>query len=207
METSSAETGSSQTMNSGLRTSARDADALALPAGEFMWQPSHDQGRIEPDRAQHLVDEPLALLRILDARDHQRLGDDVADPAARIERCNRVLEDQLHAPAHQPQGVALHRRQIVTVEQNPPRGRPAQLQHRPAKRRFSAAGFADQTQRLATGDLQGHAGHGMNDLRADGIFHDQIVDGEQRFAGSGGHGLQHHVPASAWISIGWKQAY
>ena len=159
---------------------ARDADALALPAGEFMRQPSHDQGRIEPDRGEHLVDEPLALLRILDARNHQRLGDDVADLAARVERGDRILEDQLHAPAHQPQGIALHRREIVTVEQNAPRGRPAQLQHRPAQRRFSAAGFADQTQRFAAGDLQGHAGHGMNDLGADGIFDDEIVDVEQR---------------------------
>ncbi len=56
------------------------------------------------------------------------------------------------------------------------------MQHRPAQRRLSATGFANQTQRLATGDLQGHAGHGMNDPGADGIFHDQIVDGEQRFA-------------------------
>ena len=107
METSSAETGSSQTMNSGIEDQrARDADALALPAGEFMRQPSHHQGRVEADRGQHLVDEPLALLRILDARNHQRLGDDVADLAARVERGDRILEDQLHAPAHLAQGIA-----------------------------------------------------------------------------------------------------
>jgi hypothetical protein len=162
-----------------------------------MRQPSHDHRRVEPDRGEHLVDEPLALFRIPDACNYQRLGDDIADPAARVQRGNRILEDQLHAPAHQPQGIAPHRREIVPVEQNAARGRPAQLQHRPAQRRFPAAGFADQTQRLAAGDLQGHAGHGMNDLGADGIFHDQIVDGEQRFVWSGLHGLQHHASAPA----------
>ena len=48
---------------------------------------------IEADRAEHLADEFLAFLRILDAGDHQRLGDDVADPPPRVQRGNRILED------------------------------------------------------------------------------------------------------------------
>ena len=46
IETSSAETGSSQMMNSGIEHQrAGDADALALPAGEFVRQPSDHQRR------------------------------------------------------------------------------------------------------------------------------------------------------------------
>ena len=44
---------------------------------------------------------PLALGAVRDAGDDQRLGDDVADRAPRIERGDRVLEDQLQAAAHQ----------------------------------------------------------------------------------------------------------
>ena len=126
------------------------------------------------------MDAPVALVRVLDAGNHQRLGDDVADPAARIERGNRVLEDQLHAPAHQPQRIALHLREVLAVEPHPTRGRSAQLQYGAAERRFPATGFADQTERFAAGDLQGDAGHGVNDFGACRIFHDEIIDIEQR---------------------------
>jgi hypothetical protein len=96
------------------------------------------------------------------------------------QRGDRILENQLHAPAHLAQRIAPHRREIVTVEQHPPGSRPAQLQHRPPQRRFSAAGLADQTQGLSAGDLQGYARHGMNDLGADGFT--TRSSSEQRFA-------------------------
>ena len=155
METSSAETGSSQMMNSGLQDQrARDADALALSAGELMRQPPHHQAGIETDGAENLVHAPLALGAVVDAGDHQRLGDDVADAPPWVQRRDRVLEDHLHAPAHLPQGVAPQRHQIDAIEHNLPRSRPAQLQHGTAKRRLAATAFADQTERLAARDAR-----------------------------------------------------
>jgi hypothetical protein len=58
-----------------------------------MRETSDHQRRIEADRAEHFIYELLALLGILDACDHQRLGDDIADPAPRVQRGNRILED------------------------------------------------------------------------------------------------------------------
>src|SRR5438034_7259483 len=88
---------------------ARNADALALSAGKFMRQAPDHQRRIESNRGEYLADELLPLFRILDARYHQRLGDDLADAPPRIQRSDRILENKLHAPAHPPQGIALHR--------------------------------------------------------------------------------------------------
>ena len=139
--------------------------------------------RVEADRAEHVMDPLLTLLRILDAGYHQRFSDDVADPPPRVQRCDRVLEDQLHAPPHQPQRIALHRGEVLAVEHNPARDRPPQLQHRAAERRLAATGFADQSQRFTAGDLQGHAGYGVHDLVADGIFDDELIDVEQRIVG------------------------
>jgi hypothetical protein len=151
-----------------------------LTAGKFMRQPPDHQRRVEADGAEHFMDAPVALVRIPDAGNHQRLGNDIADLAPRIERGNRVLEDELHATAHQPQGIALHRCEILAIEPHPARGRTAQLQYGPAERRFPATGFADQTERLAAGDLQADARHSVNGLGTYRIFHDEIIDIEQR---------------------------
>jgi len=41
--------------------------------------------------------------------------------------------------------VALHRREVLAIEQNPPRDSPPQLQHRATQRGLAATGLADQT--------------------------------------------------------------
>ena len=52
-----------------------------------------------------------------------RLGDDVADPPARIERRVRVLEDHLHAPPHRaPRRPIAGRGEIDAFDQHLPRG-------------------------------------------------------------------------------------
>ena len=75
IETSSADTGSSQTMNSGLqRERAGDADALALAAGELV-RIAVGVRRRKPDRARAARRTRVAALAALgDAVDAQRLG-------------------------------------------------------------------------------------------------------------------------------------
>ena len=62
----------------------RDADALALPAGEFMRQPTDATSwGSRPTAPSTSWTSCSRLPRILDAGDQQRLGDDVADPPPR----------------------------------------------------------------------------------------------------------------------------
>src|SRR5690606_36080861 len=81
------------------RDGARYGDALALTAREFMRVAAHRAG-VEPHPAQQIGDAVLDLGTV--PRKAQRangLGDDIADPPARIEARIRVLEDHLDAPA------------------------------------------------------------------------------------------------------------
>ena len=78
------------------RERARDADALALAAGELV-RVAVVVLRVEPDRVHQLLDRPLALaLARLELVDRERLADDRADRLARVQRRVRVLEDHLH---------------------------------------------------------------------------------------------------------------
>ncbi len=85
------------------RERARDTDALALAAGELM----RDNCPSAPAQAHSL--EQLGDLRSFalpaadDAVHPQRLGHDVAGRHARIERGERILEDDLHLPPVGPQ--------------------------------------------------------------------------------------------------------
>src|SRR3981189_2744343 len=90
MDTSSAETGSSQMMNSGLSTSARamqmrwhcppENSCGSRPITSERSSPtalSARQVATEPARAERVADELLTPFRVLDARYHQRLRDDI----------------------------------------------------------------------------------------------------------------------------------
>ena len=147
-----------------------------------MRQPSDHKRRIEPNRAQHFADEFLTFLGILDASYYQRLRDDIADPPFRVERSDRILKDQLHTLAHLAQAIALHRGEVLAIEQNAPGDCPAQLQHRASQRRLAAAGLPDQTKGLASTHFQTDAGHRVNRLGPDGIFDDEIFHLEQGIA-------------------------
>ena len=88
IETSSADTGSSQTMKLRLDGQrARDADALALAARELV-RIAVRVARQEPDVAQQLAARARRRSRAVrhDAVDVQRLADDLPDRHARIER-------------------------------------------------------------------------------------------------------------------------
>ena len=122
IDTSRAETGSSQMMSFGReRQRPGDADALALPAGE-LGREAVVVLRVEADELHQLLDPPLALRARGGVVDGERVADDRADPAARVQRAVRVLEDHLDLAA-----VRAHRRRgklgdVVPVEHDPARG-------------------------------------------------------------------------------------
>ena len=101
-ETSSAETGSSQTMSFGFqRERPCDADPLSLPAGELVRVAAGElTAEADDSRGSPL---PGACFRWRRLVDGEGLPDDLLDRLARIERRVRVLEDHLHLPPKRPE--------------------------------------------------------------------------------------------------------
>jgi hypothetical protein len=89
---------------------------LALAAREFVRQAAPHLIGIEPDGAERVADPTLAGIAVGDADDPQRLGDDVANAAARVQRGDRILKDQLYAPSHAAEGTAAEPGQLDIVE-------------------------------------------------------------------------------------------
>ena len=116
IETSSADTGSSQMTSLGLQDQrAGDADALALAAGEFV---RVAVGLLGPqaDRGQHVRDACLDLGLVGDAMQAQRIGQRAAHGLARIERGVGVLEDHLHGAGQVLRSPALAAGHDLAVE-------------------------------------------------------------------------------------------
>ena len=78
---------------------ARDADALALAAGELARVAVH-QVRRQADAGKQSRDRVAPFGRVAHEPDaHEGLGDDVGDGAARAERAVGILEDDLEVTA------------------------------------------------------------------------------------------------------------
>ena len=130
------------------RERARDADALALAAGEFV--------RIA---VEHLAGEPDGLeqrahfLDLLgpraDAVHEQRLAHDLAHRHARIERGVGVLEDRLHVAAELEQLRLRRVREVLAFEEHAARRRVFEAHDGAPERRLSAPRFAHEPERLA----------------------------------------------------------
>ncbi len=76
------------------RKRARDADTLALAARELVGIPVDVLG-VEADDVEQLLGALAALPRRANAMDQQRLGDDLTDGHAGVQRRVGVLEDDL----------------------------------------------------------------------------------------------------------------
>ena len=81
--------------------------------------------------------------------DDQRLGDDLLDRHARIERAEGVLEDRLGAAAKAAQRRVGRARDVLAVEEDAAGGGLVQPQHEIADRALARAGLADEAQHLA----------------------------------------------------------
>ena len=147
-ETSSAETGSSQTSRRGPVASAR---AIAT---RWRCPPEKSDGnraavRREPDVGQqlpHALGERASPRQALHA---QRLGDLIAGAHPRVQRALRILKDDLELRAGCVAARARQRKPVRPVEAGS-RPRPApRAAHEPAGGALAAAGLADEPERLA----------------------------------------------------------
>src|SRR6185369_6855870 len=130
------------------RERARDRDALALTAGELV-RVARARVGIETDQAQKLGDARGPLAAVADAVDLERLGQDGADGVARVERAERVLEDDLHVAPPPRQRAPVELEDILAREADAAAARLDQAQERAAEGRLAAARLADDAQRLA----------------------------------------------------------
>ena len=182
---------------------AGDADALALPARELVGSLVARHVGVEPDRLEHLVDAGPALVLAAPAPDLERRPDDVADPAAGVERRDRVLEHDLHLRPQDPQPLPVQRRELVAGERHLAAGRLGQLDDGPGGGGLAAAGLADQAQRLTLGDVEAHVRHRRDVPPGPGReVHDQVLDPEEHVvvrAQVGGPAAGHQASTSATL--------
>src|SRR5579864_4678307 len=95
----------------------------------------------------------------------QRLGNDVFDAKAWIERGEWVLKNNLHVAAQPPhrgsatEGVSTPRQvhQVAAIKQNRSRSRLDQPQNQPPQRALAGAGFSHESQRLPRVDIERYA--------------------------------------------------
>ena len=122
----------------------RDADALALPAGEFM-RIAVDLVGQEPHLGHHRL-HPLLHLGLLEvgAEGDQRLGDDLTHGHARVQGSQRVLEDDLHLAPQIAHAAIVELGKILAQPDRAPATQGEQAQNGAAEGRFAAAGFTDQ---------------------------------------------------------------
>src|SRR5262249_27095048 len=139
------------------RERASDADALALAARELVRIASHVIGieahRLEEPR--HAIAELRRRLREL-VHD-ERLADDRAHGHSRVQRCERVLEDDLHVAAQALKLAAIERGDVLALEPDLSRGRLDEPQDAASRRGLAATRFPNEAERLARREVEAHA--------------------------------------------------
>ena len=164
-DTSSAETGSSQTITFGSTASAR-----AIPS-RWRCPPENSCGYLRiwsgrrPTRANSRATRSVRFVARCDAVVVKRLADDLARVHARIERRIRILEDHLQAAPARAHRGAIESRDVLAFQRDRAARGLDQAQDRLSGRRLPAAALADEAQRFARGEVERHAVHGLH--RAD----------------------------------------
>ncbi len=169
------------------RDRARDADALALAAGELVRVAVH-VARLEADAFEEPAHAVALLPAARDAVDRQRLADDGAGGHPRVQRRIRVLENDLHVPPLEPQFFRREAQDVAPAEHDPAAGRLDQAEDRAPGGGLAAAALADQAERLLAPERERDAVHRLH-LRdhlaqqalADGEMLLQVGDRQQRF--------------------------
>src|SRR5262249_18907351 len=122
--------------------------------------------------------------------DAQRAGHDLPDRHSRVERRVRILEHRLDLAAQVPERRVLLGRQLLALEADRAGRRRLELKDRAAKRGLAAARLADDAERLADVEVEGHPADGMHlaglvadELAAlDRVVLDEVLDLEQNLA-------------------------
>src|SRR5204863_8696327 len=130
-----------------------------------------------------------------DAVNFERLTDDIAGPLPRVERGERVLEDDLQLPAVGPEFLLAETCDVMAVELDGAGRRLDQAHDGAANRGLAAPALADQPQRLGRADREAHAVDGVD--VADGAAQQALAHGkvlaQSRHLEHGHAGLRHLV--------------
>src|ERR1035437_3257039 len=133
METSRADTGSSQTMSFGLRRNRTGyADALPLTTGELV-RVAVVVLRVEADALHELLHGLSHAAGRCHLLDLERRRDDLADRVAGVQRAVRILEHHLHLAPQDPQLLAVSVRDVATLELDLSAGGLEELEDRAAR--------------------------------------------------------------------------
>ena len=132
------------------RQGPRDGDALALAAAELV----RAAPQVLRPQADHLQQREDAVLQLPAAQVRlraERLGDEVVDGHARVQRRVGVLEHHLGVAHHLAALARAEAGEVLVEEPDGARGRLDQLQDGAGGRRLAAPRLAHQRQRLALG--------------------------------------------------------
>ena len=179
------------------RQRARDGNALALPAGEFV--------RIAMARCARqsdLVQQPQHALCVLRAgrieRPHAFLQD-IRYPHARVQRGIRILENHLEIRTPAAQRVPAQGVESRALEADFAARLGQQLQDSLARRGFPTAGLTDQRERASCSQLQRQPVHrpdvayrALEQAALDRKMHHEIAYREQRLGYRRERGLRRH---------------
>src|SRR6185312_17076823 len=101
------------------------------------------------------------------------------DAAARVERGDRILKDELDAPAQSTQPLPALPGKVEPFEQHLASGGAGELQHGAPQRGLAAAALADESQRLAAGEVEADIGDGVDAIGAGAVLDREVLDPEQ----------------------------
>src|SRR5260221_5010481 len=189
------------------REGGRDADALALAAGEFVRIALHRLAA-QADLLEKDGDAAGEVRAVGDLVVAQRLANDITDIHARVERGIGILEDDLQLAAIGPHLGAGQLIDALAAHLDGAGRRIDQLENGLARRRLAATALANQAERLASFDREADAVNGKDlpdRLREETFAHRamllEVGDLEERWrtirAPSGAHRT---------IRSEWKQA-
>ena len=157
---------------------------------------------LEADELQEFLNASPRVLTLREAVNAQRFGDDVADGHARIERCIRILEDDLHLFAQFADFFAAEFSDVATFEEHFAFGRLEQPQHDATRGRLARTRFADEAERLAASDREIDPVYGLDvadvsrkHARADRKIFEEVADLDEI-----GARLLHHATTGAAAS-------
>ena len=184
---------------------ARDADALALAAGELVREAVVVLG-VQPDAIHQLLHELLALVVVaLEAMDDERLADDRAHRLARVQRRVGVLEDHLHVAPQRLELGARRVRDVVALVDDLAAGGLQQPRQQPRGGRLAAARLPHEAEGLALEDVEGDAvdgAHGADLLLQDDPLAQrevllEVMDLDELGGAVGAHGVA--SSDSVWV--------
>ena len=179
---------------------AGDADALPLAARELVRVAVQVVGA-QAHRPQQRLD---ALLAVRELVDQQVLAHHLAHRHARVQRRERILEDDLRPAPHLEHALARQRQQVdhraVRAVADTSPGGPLQAEERASQGALAAAALAHQAERLAPADGQVDAVHGLDlahhalqEAPLDGKPGAQVLRLQQGRSVGGGRGLRHRA--------------